>query len=192
MAVQAWLFDPHSRTVSAIQYKRDRIPHPPLLSIAARAEKVTPYEYCHVSKLLGTAQPDHVALYNVRQTANYVYKVWACDVDVKNGPGTRFYKTNATFYEKVILIKLKRDNQPVSDLVDCERPEFAWMDKVDNPETYFYSINHGTQEVIDLLYKCANCSKCCGSSRCGKCKSVFYCNSTCQRAHWKQHKLECV
>ncbi len=27
--------------------------------------------------------------------------------------------------------------------------------------------------------------------RCGQCRSVFYCNATCQKAHWKEHKKTC-
>jgi hypothetical protein len=27
---------------------------------------------------------------------------------------------------------------------------------------------------------------------CGACRSVYYCNTTCQRAHWSVHKLECA
>ena len=37
----------------------------------------------------------------------------------------------------------------------------------------------------------------CGSTgekllKCAKCKSVYYCNTNCQRAHWKVHKSSCV
>jgi ankyrin repeat protein len=30
-----------------------------------------------------------------------------------------------------------------------------------------------------------------GKSKCGTCRSVYYCGSECQRAHWKQHKKVC-
>ncbi|XP_062323249.1 N-lysine methyltransferase SMYD2-B [Osmerus eperlanus] len=30
-----------------------------------------------------------------------------------------------------------------------------------------------------------------GLAKCGKCKKAFYCNVTCQKAHWAMHKLEC-
>lgn len=37
---------------------------------------------------------------------------------------------------------------------------------------------------------CAYCGKE-GNKRCSRCKSVVYCSSDCQKAHWKQHKGEC-
>lgn len=39
---------------------------------------------------------------------------------------------------------------------------------------------------------CAACGETLNSkSRCGKCKSVFYCSRECQRADWKRHKHSC-
>lgn len=188
---QAWLFDPHTRTCSMFQYSREQVPVSFRIRVAATSESITPYEYYHVSKLLGAREAEHVAMYTIRNTPKYVYKVWARDMFMQAGPGTRFYKTNATFYEKLVVIKMKRNNAPIAELVECEQPTFEWMDAVENPQPFYYSINNVTQEVQDLLYKCGKCNKCCGSSRCGKCKRVFYCNSECQKAHWKQHKKEC-
>lgn len=44
---------------------------------------------------------------------------------------------------------------------------------------------------------CSNCGKSgleIGSElkRCTRCKTVYYCDATCQKSHWKKHKLECV
>ena len=39
-------------------------------------------------------------------------------------------------------------------------------------------------------WQCASCGKpasCC----CAKCKHVYYCNSECMTAHWKEHKPKC-
>ena len=45
--------------------------------------------------------------------------------------------------------------------------------------------------VIDNKFICANCNGTQASNRCGGCKSVYYCNIKCQKAHWKQHKVLC-
>ena len=42
--------------------------------------------------------------------------------------------------------------------------------------------------------KCANCGaedKKRNLKMCGRCKSVFYCNRKCSKAHWKKHKKSC-
>jgi len=38
---------------------------------------------------------------------------------------------------------------------------------------------------------CASCNKPAAPSRCKRCRLASYCNSVCQRAHWKQHKKLC-
>ena len=30
-----------------------------------------------------------------------------------------------------------------------------------------------------------------GTHHCGSCKTTWYCSKTCQKAHWKKHKLTC-
>ena len=35
----------------------------------------------------------------------------------------------------------------------------------------------------------------CGRStrrRCKNCRSIYYCNKTCQKTHWKEHRIECT
>ena len=41
------------------------------------------------------------------------------------------------------------------------------------------------------LYICDNCSKTTARRRCGRCKSVYYCDRQCQTTHWKKHKKIC-
>ena len=38
--------------------------------------------------------------------------------------------------------------------------------------------------------KAKNCQKK-GTSRCGRCKNVWYCSRQCQLSHWKKHKKKC-
>jgi hypothetical protein len=39
---------------------------------------------------------------------------------------------------------------------------------------------------------CARCGVAAPPSQCARCKSVKYCGSECQRAHWAQHKPACA
>jgi MYND finger len=42
------------------------------------------------------------------------------------------------------------------------------------------------------MFQCGNClKKSENMQRCSKCENVRYCNSVCQEAHWKTHKLVC-
>lgn len=39
--------------------------------------------------------------------------------------------------------------------------------------------------------KCAQCATECAKFKCSLCKEVWYCDKTCQLAHWKEHKAHC-
>jgi len=46
---------------------------------------------------------------------------------------------------------------------------------------------------VNLPERCGNCSKPVSRANgCGKCRQIFYCDRQCQRAHWKQHRVECI
>jgi hypothetical protein len=49
----------------------------------------------------------------------------------------------------------------------------------------------GTDPILPAL-TCAFCKKTEPPMRCSRCKSIFYCDRQCQRAHWRRHKRECV
>ena len=57
-------------------------------------------------------------------------------------------------------------------------------------------INIETTEVEGVqVTSCGNCGideETLGQFRmCSQCKSTYYCNSECQKSHWKIHKKEC-
>ena len=45
--------------------------------------------------------------------------------------------------------------------------------------------------TVKIDQHCAACNKQNASNKCGKCKSIFYCNEKCQKTHWKKHKKIC-
>jgi hypothetical protein len=45
----------------------------------------------------------------------------------------------------------------------------------------------------DELKPCAACNVLLeNAKRCGGCRNVYYCDQTCQKAHWSVHRLECA
>ena len=41
------------------------------------------------------------------------------------------------------------------------------------------------------LAACASCTKSQDAKQCARCKTVLYCSTACQRAHWQVHKPSC-
>lgn len=75
-----------------------------------------------------------------------------------------------------------------------------WIFEIPNPppytsaNSYPFSIDEKPRKYLtSCAYRCANCDA--KSEKrllhCGKCSSVYYCNSVCQGKHWKTHKIVC-
>ena len=43
-----------------------------------------------------------------------------------------------------------------------------------------------------ISHSCTHCTQGNATSRCSKCKLVYYCGKECQQAHWKVHKKICL
>ena len=70
------------------------------------------------------------------------------------------------------LLYLKDDEIDVKYFADVSMTEFGAMAKT--------------------IYKgCKVCSKE-GNKRCGGCGWAYYCSTECQKAHWKEHKKDCL
>lgn len=48
------------------------------------------------------------------------------------------------------------------------------------------------QKSVAAVLKCGACLKDCGDLHCARCKTTYYCNIECQKAHWKVHKKSCL
>jgi hypothetical protein len=44
---------------------------------------------------------------------------------------------------------------------------------------------------VTRMHTCAHCSKPTEKLKCAKCRSVMYCNKSCQKANWDEHKISC-
>lgn len=205
----AWFFD--SGNVHSIEFLPDDIPINFLLIPPAHAETIHPNQYPYVKNILGARTTLNVSPYTVKKTKTHTYKVWAKDMETKSGKGYQFYNTDVVFYDKLLLVKyetitlpemdisisldyMENPNKPLfyepAKVVDCEYPKFQY--KEGNQEGgWMFNIENNSLVVKDLLHTCANCGKCCGNSKCGKCKKVYYCNAECQHKHWNNHKSNC-
>lgn len=53
-----------------------------------------------------------------------------------------------------------------------------------------HSIEHANIDDQDLT-ACASCASIESLKQCGRCKTVSYCSTACQREHWQSHKPSC-
>lgn len=217
MATQAWMINIASRTVEPIllpsrsnQNKDYRLLGP------AYVEGVHPDDYFNIANILGAASPLKVEPWTVRSNKQSIYKVWTKDVQTFSGPTARFFKTDVDFFgEKLVLTKHEKPNDKTLDLqalsdhieddliyyqapamLDCPQPretDIIWG-STSSPVVRDINIREETAYTMkseDLMYTCASCNKACGNLRCARCKKTFYCNTECQRNHWRTHKCEC-
>jgi hypothetical protein len=152
----------------------------------------------------------NVAVYTVKRTKKYLYKVWCRNVSEHKGPCVRFYKTDAVLYGPLLLVKYRKCvleeldchkiplyminpdaplfYQPAA-IVPCEDPVYEFLEKSNG--VFGFVIHSNGTIAKDLMYKCAFCEKCCEGLRCSGCRKVSYCGEECQKKHWKTHKLTC-
>lgn len=63
------------------------------------------------------------------------------------------------------------------------------LEKVPDPSRTRFEVKQSQADVPN----CAQCGKKVTSkTQCGKCKSIFYCDRSCQRLHWPKHKGDCA
>lgn len=57
--------------------------------------------------------------------------------------------------------------------------------------TLLKAVTEADHDLAVAASKCSACRAMGARSRCLRCRSVFYCNVECQRAHWKLHRKTC-
>ncbi|KAG2003384.1 hypothetical protein CC2G_003991 [Coprinopsis cinerea AmutBmut pab1-1] len=91
---------------------------------------------------------------------------------------------------------------PVTQEKDYQDDLSAWLDRLDmedseDPSTSEYSIPHETTNAkvrMDRvsLYRCSWCGNPSAAlQKCSGCQKARYCDSTCQKSHWPDHKKPC-
>ncbi len=215
--MKAWVFDPNEKSVTELDYNSNYGYIDWMLICPAYMDAVHPKEYNFVKDFLGAKNALHIATYTLKTTKTHIYKVWARDMLNREVPGTRFFNTDAVFYGKTIVVKYKKTKLPPLDMsklfeysmdvqangnlfyqpstiVDCEEiMKYDWTDANQPSTSHGYLIEDGfkTMSVKDMLYTCTFCNKCCEYNKCSKCKTVHYCNVSCQKSDWSNHKKTC-
>jgi len=88
-------------------------------------------------------------------------------------------------YQRQCLLKKLKPKKPAQQV----QPNPNWAD-------YDGSVPEGAS--VGLVRACYSC-QCCNATyhhkrklkKCGQCKSVYYCDTACQKTDWKCHKTDC-
>ncbi len=105
---------------------------------------------------------------------------------VQNGPDASIV---ATTFHRLLLIELG-----VAD--DMQEFVFAqWIHHMVFLTTFGFltkDSENGIYIAPDLPATCGFCGKDDAPKKCSRCRIVRYCDKTCQRAHWEEHKKICI
>jgi hypothetical protein len=92
------------------------------------------------------------------------------------------------FYEKLPVLIVKNWNEITQEYLDDN-----YLNLKSKLDEWILTNPTWTEATFWIKEKnsCSSCAFQCGNLKCGKCGSVYYCNRSCQVAHWKTHKNEC-
>lgn len=92
------------------------------------------------------------------------------------------------FYEKLPVLIVKSWNKITQEYLDNN-----YLNLKNKLDQWIQTNPTWTEAKFWIKEKnsCGSCGFQCGNLKCGKCGSVYYCNKSCQVAHWKTHKNEC-
>lgn len=92
------------------------------------------------------------------------------------------------FYEKLPVLIVKSWNEITQEYLDDN-----YLNLKTKLDQWILTNPTWTEAKFWIKEKnsCSSCGFQCGNLKCGKCGSVYYCNRSCQVAHWKIHKNEC-
>lgn len=103
------------------------------------------------------------------------------------------------------LCKKNKNGQIPLELISPASPIFAlcmdlaFAPQTEKPDILTHTVSRASQVVNYARYllgkkvstACAQCATPNCIERCGQCKQVYYCDSECQKEHWKAHKHRC-
>jgi len=92
------------------------------------------------------------------------------------------------FYEKLPVLIVKNWNEITQEYLDDN-----YLNLKTKLDQWILTNPTWTEAKFWIKEKncCSSCGSQCGNLKCGKCGSVYYCNRSCQVAHWKIHKNQC-
>lgn len=76
-------------------------------------------------------------------------------------------------------------------LVECLKSDVIWF-KHDSASCKIQNHYKNSEQFVQLRL-CNNCEKVDSELKvCSRCRKAFYCDATCQKAHYPKHKVECL
>ncbi len=113
----------------------------------------------------------------------------------QNQINPHWHQTLCTSLDNDILVNKEKEhlrNTNSSNFLDLHKPNNVFYRLPDNYFSKKGIIKNSTQSTL-IQNKKRNCFVCnkLTSSRCSRCKKIYYCSPKCQRQHWRKHKKIC-
>lgn len=214
---QALLFDPTVRTIETVSFERVGFQEATFdIVCVACIDGVFPGDYAMAAKILGVDNPLHVECWTAKRCGKSTYKVWVANKHEYPPGGIKFFNLDAPFRGNCLLVryeKIPKNTLEMTEIVkkvhnegaffeipklkQCtlDKIEYEWIDadKMPDADRHGYTMvdDKMSLKVTEHMYTCAACGEACPANKCGGCKQAHYCNSECQKKHWKEHKAAC-
>ena len=144
-------------------------------------EAITTYK-----KFLSKADPDN------RQTAKSYYciaqVIYSMNVSLKSFD---FEQMEKDLLNKDVSNEMKKYFNLGLRAEKCRLPCFETVSETFTPKMLLTLLNVEVDQDNEIFEKCESCSYPKVFLKCSNCRKVGYCNRTCQKKNWNQHKKVC-
>lgn len=88
--------------------------------------------------------------------------------------------------------KIRGCSLPSTPTAEISKNLLAYCKSRQIPSGFQTDLKFVDQILRNIKSKCVHCFQPAPTKKCGQCKCTYYCNSSCQLAHWKKHKHICI
>ena len=178
----------HAKVLDALKGNMAR----PMWDDPAHTDKIHKYLVCFGTNLLLKDTPRHTNMAMI--VAHSIVELEQRGVIATADEGKRNSWGSFGLSAEEFVGSGSVDTNPVSFF--SERNDCSCLQTIDGEVNIDVEVAnaHSTKTLMEEKKKphCANCGKQDGQLKtCNGCKTVKYCSSTCQRANWSEHKMDC-